>query len=45
MIKHKIFTKVFVLSCVLTCCVYGDTKPSSDTFINTYIDCKRLFKI
>ena len=42
--KHKILIKVFVLSCVLTCCVYGHTKLSANTFINTNIDCKRLFK-
>ena len=73
MMKHKIFIQVFVLSCVLLCCVYGDTTQScvlvccvygdtthscvlvccvygdtthsSDTFLNTYIDCKGLFKI
>jgi len=42
--KHKILIKMFVLSCVLTCCVYGDTKLSTNISINTNIDCKRLFK-
>jgi len=25
MLKHKILIKLYVLSCVLICCVYGDT--------------------
>jgi len=36
--KHKVLIQVFVLSCVLTCCVYGDKKLSTNTFINTNID-------
>jgi hypothetical protein len=42
--KHKILIKVFVLSCILTCCMCGDTKLSTNTFINTNIDCNGLFK-
>jgi hypothetical protein len=43
MMKPKVLIQVFVLCCVLTCCVYGDTKLCTNTVISTNTGCKRLF--
>jgi hypothetical protein len=43
MLKYKILIILFVLSCMLTCCVYGDTNQVEVLFVVSACDAVQLY--